>query len=707
MIESRRGIYVRKTRRQPAEEASETTGSTSVCNVPADNDDRDSIQVSRPEVDYRGQQEPLSPMTMSRSSRQRSEDNGQPADHPEAGSLPEQPPEDVPAIEGNQPNDRPSPNAHRQTFTGSGGGAEQETPSGKTDTSNESSYREIRWASMFENLLDRQLKGEEFVDKCSITYLGESFPLGIVLRDLVGGGRRPQLHHPGPPYPLNEDVNKPQSLSHPPYMQPEDIAYLEAKKAFELPDKKNFDLLVGVFLDRVFPLYPIVIRQELMEQHHSATMPWILAHAICFMAATFCPIHILYRCGFEGRRQARWIFYSKAKALFDIGYEENKIVLLQVSIMMSFWGGGPNNFWNFYGWISAGVTIAETLGCHRSMDGANIKPQDRSLIKRLWWILMIRDTGCAALVGRPFRISLDHCDTEPLTAEDFQHDLQSPDFAGSPYAPIFGDYQIETTKLSLILRRIMVTRYFPKSDKTADPSSLKQLLTDWRSGLPSSLEWSDAVTKYTNIFASTLSVLYNHMMILSQLSCPPEPEQGTSETAYTGQPVGEDILLLSAQRIAATACAVITKSDILLVPHELLHGIFTAGVVFYMQKRSSNPLKAQLGMSGLTNCQMVLHEAWEFWDSSPWVTQLLDKVLYTPSICRDSSVGGEDGAPNMSDLLNNTGMFQGSEPVDPVYDMWHIHPVLGSLFDATPNASNEPMAPIFGDWLGQQPEFAP
>lgn len=560
---------------------------------------------------------------------------------------------------------------------------------------------------MFGNVLDQQLKGEEFVDKCSITYLGESFPLGIVLRDLVGGGRRPQLHHPGPPYPLSEDVHKPQSMNHPSYMQPEDISYLEAKKAFKLPEKKDFDLLVGVFLDRVFPLYSIVIRQEFLEQHRSAAMPWILAHAVCFMAVTFCPIHILYRCGFEGRREARWLFYSKAKALFDIGYEENKIVLLQVSIMMSFWGGGPNNFWNLYGWISAGVTIAETLGCHRSMDGANIKPHDRSLIKRLWWILIIRDTGCAALVGRPFRISLDHCDTEPLTAEDFQHDVQSPDFAGSPYAPIFGDYQIQTTRLSLILRRIMVTRYFPNSDKTANPSTLKQLLTDWRSELPSSLEWSDSGTHYTNIFSSTLAVLYNHMMILSQLGCPPELEQGSSGTTYTAQPAEEDILLLAAQRISATACAVITKSDILLAPHELLHGIFTAAVVFYMQKRSINPLKAQLGMSGLTNCQMVLHEAWEFWDSSPWVTQLLDKLLCSPPTCRGSSVDVEDGTQSMSDLLNNTGLLQGTESVDQVYDMWHVRPVLGSLFDATPNLSTEPMAPIFGDWLGQQPEFAP
>ena len=557
---------------------------------------------------------------------------------------------------------------------------------------------------MFEHLLERQLKGDESVDKCSITYLGESFPLSILLKDLAGGGKQPPLHHPGPPYPFNEEAAERQSLHHPPYVRPEEIAYLEAKRAFDLPDKETLDLLVGVFLDRVFPLYPIVIRQEFLEQHNSRRIPWILIHAVCFMATTFCSLPILYRCGFQSRREARWEFYSKAKALFDIGYEENKVVLLQVSIMMSFWGGGPNNYWNFYSWISTGVTIAETLGCHRSMDGAKVMPHDRSLLKRLWWVLMIRDTGCAALVGRPFRINLEHCDSEPLTSADFQHDVESPGFSTSPHAPIFGHYQIEATRLSLIQRRIITTRYYPSNNTAVEPSSLRQLLADWHDQLPAQLKWSESASQYTNIFASTLSVLYSHSMILAHLNCPAEPANPSPDTAYPTQPLEADTLILAAQRIAATACAVVTKSNILLAPHELLHGIFTAAVVFYMQKRSCNPLAAQLGMSGLTNCQMVLHETWETWDPSPWITQLFDKVLCSPSMGHASTVeeGGE--AQNVSDYVAGAGSFQGAgDLLDQGYDMWHVHPVLGSLFDTTPGA----MATGFGEWLDPQPPFAP
>src|SRR6202000_3234537 len=115
--------------------------------------------------------------------------------------------------------------------------------------------------------------------------------------------------------------------------------------------------------------------------------------------------------------------------LFDTGYEMNKITILQSVLLMTMWGGGPNNYWNCWSYISTGVTIAEALGIHRSMAGANMSPQDRSLLKRLWWILVVRDASCGALVGRPFRINLNHSDMEMLTTEDFEYDMHDPDFA--------------------------------------------------------------------------------------------------------------------------------------------------------------------------------------------------------------------------------------------------------------------------------------
>lgn len=564
----------------------------------------------------------------------------------------------------------------------------EDTPSDKTDSSNTStySYREVTWATMFDHLVEGRRRGEDEVDKYSITYTGEAFPLAIVLKDRSG---RSKLHHPGPPCPSNDITTEQHDLlHHPPYMLPEDVAFLEAKKAFETPEKETMDALIRIFLSRVLPLYPIVNRQEFLQQYSAQRVPWILIHALCFVASTFCPIHILHRARFESRRQARWSFYSKAKALFDTGYEDNKIVMLQVSILMSFWGGGPNNYWNFYSWISTGVTIAETLGCHRSMAGTNIKPQDKSLLKRLWWILVIRDTHCAALVGRPFRINLDHCDVDHLTQEDFQHDDPGTDADAnadimSSYVHASGIYQIAISKLSLILRRIIMTRFYT-SDNPLSLSSIQDMLSEWRAELPHQLEWTDT-SSCSNMFSSCLFILYHHHIILADLSCPLEqPNPSSGGFPELGQ-CSDAISHSAAQKIAAMACTVVTKSDVLIMPHELFHGIFLAAMVFYTRTKHPQPIIAQLGHAGLTNCQMALHESRDCWDPSPWILHLLDNLGPAPA---DAAQGGsnEDFMINgIQASLDFTGLGDGGFSPGS-YDIWQNHPVLCNLFEAPADA---------------------
>jgi len=575
------------------------------------------------------------------------------------------------------------------------------SPSTRTDTST-SSYREITWATMFDHLLESHLRGEDVVEKGSITYLGESFPLAIVLEELNGRNGRPRLHHPGPPCPVSEELTLPRD-THPGHMLPEEIIFLEAKKAFESPVTKTLDALVETFLTRVFCLYPIVNRDEFIKDYKAKRIPWILLHALCFISATFCPLKILHQAGYENRRQARWIFYTKAKALFDVGYESNKIVILQVSILMSFWGGGPNNYWNFYSWIGTGVTIAEALGCHRSLASTNMEPRDRSLLKRLWWILVLRDANCSALVGRPFRVNLDHCDADPLSLEDFGHDSVADH--REPNAK-FASYQIEAMKLTLLLRQIIIARFSPSRPQSQVTSSLTRSLMDWRAQVPGFFSWKDTATADSNILAGSLRVLYNHHMILANLNAPPEGNVRPGfAVVYPNQSLAEETCIIAAQQIASTACAVVVKSDILSAPHELLHGIFIAAVTFYMQTKSTNTMNSQSGRSGLSNCQMVLHESRGAWDPSPWILQLLDKMLGAPqtsqvrtddAFAMENAAGLTDGSSSMGmNALDSNDMF----PTD--LDIWQSHPVLGDLFDNMPNML--PLTPNFGIRSGNTP----
>ncbi|KAF2008565.1 hypothetical protein BU24DRAFT_93162 [Aaosphaeria arxii CBS 175.79] len=554
-----------------------------------------------------------------------------------------------------------------------------------THTNQSTSYREVSWATTFNHLLECHHSGGDVLNKHSITYIGEASPLDIVLKDLRRGTGRPQLHHPAPPFASEEVADSPR-VSHPAGMQPEEIAFLEAKEAFTAPPNQTMDALMDIFFERVFPLYPIVNPQELLRQHKAHQIPWMLLHALCFISATYCPMQILRRAGFDSRLEARSLFHGKTKALFDIGYEGNKIVALQVCILMSFWGGGPSNYWNFYTWICTGVTIAETLGFHRSMAGAMIEPQDRSLIKRLWWVLVIRDATCASLVGRPFRINLDHCDVDPLTEEDLRYDGSSTEFLQSPHVQCSGLYQIHATRLSLILRHIITTRFYPRKQFATE--SLQQMLLDWRNDLPAELRWSDFASNHLNVFASTLCILYNHNIILAHVngptdSAPNDPEGATSHTFF-----GEEVASDAAQQIASSACSVVTDPNALLPPHELFHGLFIASVVFYMQTKSDNRSTARLGMSGLTNCKMALHATRETWDASPWISQLFDKILCISTANRRTNT---ENLGNDTDTRAEIDPSIGSLDLNgfplPEPNEWPSQLFLGNIFDIPSNST--------------------
>ncbi|KAI9931133.1 hypothetical protein MW887_010790 [Aspergillus wentii] len=551
---------------------------------------------------------------------------------------------------------------------------------------NASSYRDLSWSNMFDHFLNTRKNTKEFVDKCSITYLGESFPLAIVLEDLKEGGR-PKLHHPGPPFPEGEHQAGSPNRMQPAHLLPEDLEYLQVKGVFDFPLQPHLDALIAVFLEQVYPMYPIVNRLEIVQQHAQGEIPLILLHSICFIAATFCPLPLLYQAGFPSRREARFSYYRKVKVLFDSGYEINKIVILQTAILMSFWGGGPNNYWNFYSWISTAVTVAEAVGIHRSTATTNMKPQDKSLLRRLWWILVVRDSACSSLVGRPFRIDMNQSDTEMLTAHDFAHDSADPGSVGTPAHQAFALYQIEIARLSLIVRDIVISRFYPGSPQV-HPEELHARLKNWRDQLSPALAWSDGCVDPLHAYSMTLSVQYNHHLILIYLGHVPNHGPNSQNEEYQQS----NITASAAHDISAVASTVVTKSSVLQMPHELLHGIFLAQAVFYTQLRSTNKLLARLGRSELANCQMFLRDSCESWDPSPWIMQLFDNL--------SSRLFEKPPAQNEDEQNNSLAMAQGEPPglrsmitSNPDagvfngllgYDPWHSDPMLSSLFNLPP-----------------------
>ncbi|KIY04198.1 uncharacterized protein Z520_00891 [Fonsecaea multimorphosa CBS 102226] len=551
-----------------------------------------------------------------------------------------------------------------------------------------SPYPDISWASTFDPFLKtRTTPG--FADRAnrfSITHLDESFPLSLVLQN-QGEGKKPQLHYLSP---ANPEPSAHRQCSgegqHPAHIPTEDIKFLHARGCFTLPDPDVLDFLVKTFLDRVYPLYPIFTsRGSFLKPYRTQQIPWLLFHSVCFAAVTFADEDALFRAGYKDRMEARLLFYRKAKALFDMGYHMNKIMVLQSVILLSFWGSVHNNYWNSASWIGTGVIIAESLGIHRSMKETKLAPEDKSLLRRLWWVLFVRDTGAATFSGRQFRMNtVDVADVEMLSPEDFVTDARDDEGEeeageGSVHYPLdssFGLFHVENTKLAVILRRIVLSK---RTGHGPNHDQLCHELQQWRNDLPPEVAWGENCgTTKPGLLPTCLALSYNHNLILANLSSrhflqpassvrPDYPSVRSLDTACEN----------AAHQILDLACAMATKSTFSRLPHEAFHALFLAEAVFYSQVLSpTDPVGAKMGRMAVTTCQVVWHGVRRAWDPARWAMKLFENLLDAAARQRQSS----DDAQQM--LVSNTSNAQESSLLDvPMNDFGGMDLVFSSMFD--------------------------
>ncbi|KAL4885471.1 hypothetical protein BJY04DRAFT_214269 [Aspergillus karnatakaensis] len=186
-------------------------------------------------------------------------------------------------------------------------------------------------SAMFEDFLGQA--GREDLCKAKLVLFGEPSPLTFALQ--LRPDRNAGLHDP------SERVDSlvvVEENIHPKHLAAHDIDLLKAKGAFIYPSTEIMDEMITIFLDRFYPIYSVVNPIDLRKAQQERKLPWILLHSVCFIAVTFGELSIAYKAGFASRAQARRVYYNRAKALFDLNYDNNKLILVKVAILLSFKG---------------------------------------------------------------------------------------------------------------------------------------------------------------------------------------------------------------------------------------------------------------------------------------------------------------------------------------------------------------------------------
>lgn len=128
---------------------------------------------------------------------------------------------------------------------------------------------------------------------------------------------------------------------HPPDLDPLEIEILDRRDAFSLPPKETCDTLVKIFFDWIAPILPVVNRQDFMRKYHSPDRlgpPILLLQAMLMVAARF----MANQQSSNGWAVSPRVFYKKAKALYNAGYERDPVTILQAVILLGIYWDGPD-----------------------------------------------------------------------------------------------------------------------------------------------------------------------------------------------------------------------------------------------------------------------------------------------------------------------------------------------------------------------------
>jgi hypothetical protein len=187
-------------------------------------------------------------------------------------------------------------------------------------------------------------------------------------------------------------------------LTPEDLEYLRAKGCFTLPE--NSGELVKAYFQYVHPTFPVIDAAQFL-QHYAITglkgINLLLLWSMFSVSASYAAA--------SPQKVYKKIYAHRAKYLFDITQENDKIVLVESALLLSFWFEDGEDIKQSWYWSSIAISIAQTLGLHREIKvvAAQTSIAQRSLWRNIWHCCVYRDVWLAFGMGRPLRIQTSDC----------------------------------------------------------------------------------------------------------------------------------------------------------------------------------------------------------------------------------------------------------------------------------------------------------
>lgn len=92
----------------------------------------------------------------------------------------------------------------------------------------------------------------------------------------------------------------------------------------------------------------------------------LVLQTIALLGFTMGSDELVRAAGFSDRCTARKTHYLRAKALYDADYENDRMNLVAVLLLLGFWWASYDDQKDTCYWVGCATTLAQSLGMHRS-----------------------------------------------------------------------------------------------------------------------------------------------------------------------------------------------------------------------------------------------------------------------------------------------------------------------------------------------------
>ncbi|KAJ4317366.1 hypothetical protein N0V94_004969 [Neodidymelliopsis sp. IMI 364377] len=446
-------------------------------------------------------------------------------------------------------------------------------------------------------------------------FLGESSSLRYVTEEdtPIPASHRPRLRH-SVPNAVKAEALVPEWEAE---RRRKRMQALQAEGAFSFPPSDVRIALLEAYFQWFHPHFAVVDEADLWESHRQGTISPLLLQTMLFIGVIHCEESTLRNLGWGNRHRARYIFYIRAKDIYDASYETNKTIVIQAVFLMSFWRAGALLEKDARHWLGAAISLAQTKALHRSAGESDEKTA--RLKRRLWWAIYIRERQCGSALGLPNRIRDEDCDVEILSASDFETAYLP---TTSPIdAERFKDYAIGMVQLAILLGRIVDAGYLPnRTLKPEDRATIRDELYKWKQELPLVMQVSVDTGDDPSFQASMLHLAYNNLLMLLYRSNFINNEDGSAD-------IEGNIALQAAARNSRIVEDMLPRANIGHAQIHVITNLFNTLCIHVAHLRRSTGINRTLAEHRAKLCLLGLQELQKTWEVTNWVLQLFFQYL--------------------------------------------------------------------------------